>query len=130
MSMPLVEGGFGNCYLLCTSDGPKNASDNVEDDGPQKGLCLRLPNESELMPHSEADQYLEVGLVIGEEPGKYRPTGLSRNKGRQEEQTARGALDRSQNATRAFIRITSTSNHRQSCSLVVDSEMDTCMLSR
>lgn len=64
MSAPLVEGGFGNCYLLCTSDGPRNASYNAEDDGPQKGLGPCLPIKSELMPHGKADQYLEVGLVM------------------------------------------------------------------
>ncbi|KAF5602338.1 hypothetical protein FPCIR_1956 [Fusarium pseudocircinatum] len=96
---------FGNCHLWSTSDGPKNASYNIEDDGPQKGLCPRLSIESELMPHGKADQYLEVGLVIGEEPGKYRPRGLSRNKERQSEQAARGVLNNSQNVIQAFIRI-------------------------
>ncbi|KAF5587770.1 hypothetical protein FPANT_6806 [Fusarium pseudoanthophilum] len=70
----------------------------------QHGLCPR-PIESELTPHGKADQYLEVGLVIGEEPSKYKPTGLSQNKERQAEQAAMGVLDRSQNVMRTFIRI-------------------------
>ncbi|CCT61708.1 uncharacterized protein FFUJ_01808 [Fusarium fujikuroi IMI 58289] len=85
---------FGQCYLWSTSDGPKKGSYKVEDDGPQKRLCPCLPIESELMPHGKADQYPEVGLLIGEEPGKYKPTGLSRNKGRQSEQAARGVSER------------------------------------
>ncbi|KAF5559070.1 hypothetical protein FNAPI_4898 [Fusarium napiforme] len=44
---------FGNCHLWSTSDGPKNASYNVEDDGPQKGLCPRLPIESEHATRSQ-----------------------------------------------------------------------------
>ncbi|PNP77836.1 hypothetical protein FNYG_08917 [Fusarium nygamai] len=108
----------------------RNVSYNVEDDGPQKGSCARLPIESELMPHDKASQYLEIGLAIGEEPSKYKPTGLSRNKERQSEQAARGVLDRSQNVMRTFIRINEYIQPQAKCPLAVDSEMDTCMLSR
>ncbi|KAI6081514.1 hypothetical protein F4821DRAFT_264823 [Hypoxylon rubiginosum] len=53
-------------------------------DGPKSMPCPPLPGDEELLPHDDAKLYLEVGLIIGDEPDRYKPTGLARSKSRQE----------------------------------------------
>lgn len=73
-------------------------------DGPAKaGPCPTLPGSTELLPHMDAKEYLEVGLIIGDDPEKYKPVGLSGNKRRQDERKNRGVLPRDQSAMRVFV---------------------------
>lgn len=65
-----------------------------------------LPADNELLPHPLARLYLGVGLVMGKEPNKYKPTGISRNKARDMEREKRGMLRRDAHAVRAYIPIT------------------------
>jgi hypothetical protein len=48
-------------------------------------------------------EYLEVGLIIGDDPEKYRPVGFSSNKRRQDKSKNRGVLPRDQGAMRVFV---------------------------
>nr|POE65121.1 hypothetical protein CFP56_34789 [Quercus suber] len=78
------------------------ATDGPTDDSPS----LLLPTIEELTPSPVAMQYLEVGLVIGNDPKKYLPVGESRNKARVKAREDRGVLSRDPSALRAFIPIT------------------------
>ncbi|KAK4239267.1 hypothetical protein C8A03DRAFT_32679 [Achaetomium macrosporum] len=103
---------FQGVYLWALSEdgtGRKKATTvkyDVDDDGPAHGIPSKLPKEEELVPHEYAKLYLEVGLIIGSEPEKYKPVGLARNKARDEERKKRGVLRRDEGAMRVFIPVT------------------------
>jgi hypothetical protein len=84
-----------------TSSLTTNKQYKPENDGPDvAGLPGALPTEQERVPHETAVEYLEVGLVIGEEPQRVKRT----HKGRMKE--TRPTLTREPTALRAFIPIT------------------------
>ena len=104
---------FQQVYLWTTSEdnqsgtGKKKATTEKYDiakDGATHGVPSKLPNEKELTPHIQAKAYLEVGLIIGGQPDKYKATSLSRNKNR-EERKKRGILPCDEGAMRVFIPI-------------------------
>jgi len=98
-------------------DGPKKKKDkgagltnkgyNPDEDGPavatQGG---RLPTSEELQSGPTTVQYLEVGLVVGDKPDKYKPTAGSSKKDMKADRQRRGQMPRDKNAIRAFIPIT------------------------
>ncbi|KAL8714821.1 MAG: hypothetical protein Q9220_001334 [cf. Caloplaca sp. 1 TL-2023] len=66
--------GFTNKPYKADEDGPAV----VEQGG-------RLPTGDELQPGSNAVQYLEVGLVVGDKPDMYKPTKATSKKTAQNE---------------------------------------------
>lgn len=87
--------GFTNKAYKPEEDGPKVAT--------QGG---RLPTPEELQPGQSAVQYLEVGLVIGDNPGMYKPTANDKKKDIKAERQRRGEMPRAESAIRAFIPVT------------------------
>lgn len=84
-----------------------NLQYKVAEDKPEvSGLPPALPANEELVSHAAAVEYLEVGLVIGDEPNRYKKTGPSRSKEVEDERKKRGELPRDESAMRAFIPIT------------------------
>lgn len=78
-----------------------------EEDGPKIATQGgHLPGPEELESNPSAVQYLEVGLVIGDEPGIYKPTAHSKKKDIKTERQRRGEMPRHESALRAFIPIT------------------------
>ncbi|XEU99120.1 hypothetical protein FSHL1_004407 [Fusarium sambucinum] len=73
--------------------------------GPSHSTQERLPLGNELQPHHAAVRMLEVSLVTADDPKKYKFTGHSRDKGRQQKQKDRGTLSRDSNVFRAYIRM-------------------------
>lgn len=61
-----------------------NIAYNVAVDGPAvHGPPPTLPTTEEKTPHEKAKEYLpylEVGIVIGDDPTKFKPQGTSRSK--------------------------------------------------
>jgi hypothetical protein len=53
-----------------------------------------LHQHDELVPHANSKESLEVGLIIGDELHKLKPTGLSRDKVREEARKNRGVMRR------------------------------------
>lgn len=103
---------FQQVYLWTTSEddqsGKKKATTikyNVAEDGPAHEVPSKLPTQEELTPGPRTKLYLEVGIVIGSQPDKYKPVGLSRNKAKEEEREMRGVLPRDETAMRAFTPI-------------------------
>ncbi|KAK5997766.1 hypothetical protein PT974_00125 [Cladobotryum mycophilum] len=108
---------FQKVYLWTTTNDESSAGSskrkrattlkyNPATDGPaRRGPCPILPLGQELLPHIKAKAYLEVGIVIGDEPEKYKPSGISRDKTRDAARKMRGTLPRHANAMRAFIPI-------------------------
>lgn len=86
---------FTNKPYNSKEDGPKVAS--------QGG---RLPTPKELQPGPNAVQYLEVGLVIGNNPAMYKPTAGNSKKDTKTDRQRRGKMPRAESAIRAFIPIT------------------------
>lgn len=86
---------FTNKPYNSKEDGPKVAS--------QGG---RLPTPKELQPGPNAVQYLEVGLVIGDNPAMYKPTAGNSKKDTKTDRQRRGKMPRAESAIRAFIPIT------------------------
>ncbi|KAM0438082.1 hypothetical protein ACHAQK_007172 [Fusarium lateritium] len=74
--------------------------------GPKNGPTPCLPTKEELQPHLKAEPYLEIGLIIGEDPTKYKPTGHALDKGRAKAQKERGVLQRENSAMRVFHKFT------------------------
>lgn len=75
-------------------------------DGPvTAGACPELPVGQELFEDQNTKPYLEVGIVLGEEPKKYMPFGKARDKARDKARLQRGVLRRDHHALRAFIPI-------------------------
>ena len=87
--------------------GLTNKAYNPVEDGPavasQGG---RLPTPEELQSGPTTVQYLEVGLVIGDKPDKYKPTAGGSKKDMKADRQRRGEMPRDKNAIRAFIPIT------------------------
>jgi hypothetical protein len=78
-----------------------------DEDGP----CVatqggRLPTNEKLQPDPNAVQYLEVGLVIGDNPSVYKPTAASGKKDTKAARQLRGEMPRAESALRAFIPVT------------------------
>lgn len=46
---------------------------SVQEDGPHHGICPVLPSQTELLEEDNTREYLEVGLVFGDEPSKLMP---------------------------------------------------------
>jgi hypothetical protein len=87
--------------------GLTNKTYKPEEDGP--GVAPRggrLPTGEELEPGLSAVQYLEVGLVIGDNPAMYKPTAHDKKKDIKAERQLRGEMPRADSALRAFIPIT------------------------
>ncbi|XXG96390.1 hypothetical protein Hte_002672 [Hypoxylon texense] len=73
-------------------------------DGPKNSIPRPiLPNPEDLLPNKDAKLYVEVGLIIGDEPDRYKPAGTARSKSRQEAMEERGVMRRDESAMRVFI---------------------------
>ncbi|KAB5580375.1 hypothetical protein GE09DRAFT_1255157 [Coniochaeta sp. 2T2.1] len=83
---------------------------NPEEDGEAVGIPPKLPQGQELIPHGNAMEYVEVGLVIGGEPDRYTPQGGGRaaDKARKQQRQQRGVVPRDPTALRAYIPVTDT----------------------
>ncbi|KAK0635115.1 hypothetical protein B0T17DRAFT_650180 [Bombardia bombarda] len=84
---------------------------NVKTDGPEAGgLPSKLPRAEELIPDenpAKSRLYLEVGLIIGNEPLKYKPVGARRSSKKSKlERGKRGVLPRDPTAMRVFAPVT------------------------
>ncbi|KAM0498708.1 hypothetical protein ACHAP8_005927 [Fusarium lateritium] len=79
---------------------------NVRDHGPLRSTQSLLPSGEELKPHDAAVRMLEIGLVIADEPDRYKVTGNSRNKILEQQKRDRGILIRDENVFRAYIKAT------------------------
>jgi len=80
---------------------------NPKEDGPEvSSQGGRLPTPKELQPGPNAVQYLEVGLVIGDNPAMYKPTAGNSKKDIKTDRHRRGKMPRAESAIRAFIPIT------------------------
>jgi len=80
---------------------------NPKEDGPKVvSQGGRLPTPEELQPGPNAVQYLEVGLVIGDNPAMYKPTARGSKKDIKTDRQRRGKMPRAESAIRAFIPIT------------------------
>jgi hypothetical protein len=78
-----------------------------DEDGPRVATQGgRLPTNEELQPDPNAVQYLEVGLVIGDNPSIYKPTAASSKKDLKAARQLRGEMPRAESALRAFIPVT------------------------
>ena len=84
-----------------------NKAYKPEEDGPQvASQGGRLPTPEELEPGPNAVQYLEVGLVLGDDPAKYKPTATGTKKDIKADRERRGEMARAESALRAFIPVT------------------------
>lgn len=94
---------FQKVYLLASTASKATASATKFD---PKSDCMtgspKIPNGQELVPTDGTREYLEVGLVIGEEPDRYMATGKARDKEREKARERRGVLDRHPSAMRVF----------------------------
>ncbi len=92
-------------YLWASANKTTNQQYRPLTDGPDvAGACPVLPAPTELFPVEEdTKQYLEVGLIFGNEPDKYIAKGKSRDKQRDLERQQRGILRRDTSAMRVFI---------------------------
>lgn len=110
-------------YLWTTSEGDddgensskkkKGRATNVQYDPQQHGPNAtgrypRLPGGPELFEAPHTMEYLEVGLVIGDEPDRYKPKGQSRDKARTTEREKRGVMPREPSAMRVFTPVFNT----------------------
>jgi hypothetical protein len=87
--------------------GYSNKAYKPEEDGPSKAAAGgRLPTDEELQPGQSAVQYLEVGLVIGDNPGLYKAKASDKKKDIKAERQRRGEMQRAPSAIRAFIPVT------------------------
>lgn len=114
---------FQKVWLWTTSKGGDGGGANTqykpETDGPTQGMPYELPTAEEKKPHPMATEYLEVGLVIGEEPEKYTPKGSAKDKARKSERKQRGVLPRERGAMRAFIPATLSLSENAQAKFVV-----------
>jgi hypothetical protein len=99
-------------YLLKGStDGRKsgkgltNRQYDVKEDGPATNPVGQLPSAQELLPGSNVLQYLEVGIVIGDDPPRFKPGRRLSDKKNKEARQQRGEMPRHASAIRAFIHI-------------------------
>ncbi|KAI7196825.1 hypothetical protein KC363_g720 [Hortaea werneckii] len=84
-----------------------NKSYNPEEDGPPaSSVPPKLPGRLELESHQKTSEYLEVGLIIGDQPDKYRSKGVSRDAAREKARKEQGVMRRDQNAMRVFAPVT------------------------
>ncbi|GKU00732.1 hypothetical protein FLAG1_02261 [Fusarium langsethiae] len=79
---------------------------NPKTHGPSHSTQSRLSVGDGLKSHHGADRKLEIGLVAAGDPGKYKAKGLPRSKARQQEQQLRGVLERDDNVSRPYIKMT------------------------
>jgi len=87
--------------------GLTNRPYDIKEDGPTMNPVGQLPSAQELVPGSTVVQYLEVGMVIGDDPHKFKPSPLANEKNK-EDREQRGVISRHTSAIRAFIHISST----------------------
>ncbi len=95
-------------YLWAASNKTTTQQYQPPIDGPDvAGACPVLPDNEELVPvEINTKQYLEVGIIFGNEPDKYVAKGQSRDKQREQEKKQRGTLRRDTSAMRVFIPVT------------------------
>lgn len=72
-----------------------------EEDGPHVHPVTDLPTVNELTPSEDTVEYLEVGIVVGADPFKYRGSKPAQNA----ERLKRGNMPRDKSAIRAFIHV-------------------------
>ena len=91
-------------YLWTGSNAKSNLQYKPENDGPNNGGGAEpIPSPEELVSADDTKPYLEVGLVIGSDPAKYRNEVPSRNKRAENERKERGVSERDSSAMRVFI---------------------------
>ncbi|KAI6824688.1 hypothetical protein KC340_g11217 [Hortaea werneckii] len=89
------------------SSSTTNKSYNPEEDGPPaSSVPPKLPGRLELESHQKTSEYLEVGLIIGDQPDKFRSKGVSRDAAREKARKEQGVMRRNQNAMRVFAPVT------------------------
>ncbi|KAI7494969.1 hypothetical protein KC367_g7736 [Hortaea werneckii] len=89
------------------SSSTTNKSYNPEEDGPPaSSVPPKLPGRLELESHQKTSEYLEVGLIIGDQPDKFRSEGVSRDAAREKARKEQGVMRRDQNAMRVFAPVT------------------------
>jgi hypothetical protein len=100
-------------YLLRGSADSKNEKGlanrayGVKEDGPVMNPVGQIPSAQELLPGPNVVQYLEVGIVIGDDPLRFKPGALI-NKQNRHDREHRGDMPRHSSAIRAFIHTTTT----------------------
>jgi len=87
--------------------GLTNRPYDMEEDGTFLYSVGRLPSAQELLPGSDVVQYLEVGIVIGDDSPRFKPAPLT-NKKNKDDRKQRGDMPRHPSAIRAFIHIAPT----------------------
>jgi hypothetical protein len=101
--------------LRGSTDGKSNEKDpgltnkayNVKADDPVMNPVGQRPSAQEFLPGSDVVPYLEVGIVIGDDPSRFKPTPLE-NKKNKEDRKQRGDIPRHTSAIRAFIHVAPT----------------------
>jgi hypothetical protein len=81
---------------------------DVENCGPEHGGTEVLPDPAELEPAEETKLYMEVGFIIGDDPGRHTATGTPNAIARKTEQRNRGIMDRERNSMRVFVPVEDT----------------------
>jgi hypothetical protein len=87
------------------SSGLTNLSYKPDEHSPKLHPVGRLPTRTELESGEEAIEYIEVGIVCGENPAQYKQTGPS-GPAKVKARLARGDMQRDPYALRAFTPIT------------------------
>ncbi|KAM0422736.1 hypothetical protein ACHAPD_001198 [Fusarium lateritium] len=77
---------------------------NAQAHGPSHSTQSLLPSGEELKPHVAAVRMLEIGLVIADEPDRYKVTGHSRDKILEQQKRNRHILTRDGNLFRTYIK--------------------------
>jgi len=85
--------------------GLTNRPYNAEEDGPATNPVERLPTAQELQSGDDVMLYREVGIVIGDDPHKYKGAPLAVKKNRIDRKR-RGDMPRDESSIRAFIPFT------------------------
>lgn len=95
------------------TDGRKNEKGlttrphDIKKDDTTMNPVEQLPSAQELPPGPDVVQYLEVGIVIGDDPSRFKPAPLTDKKNK-DDRKKRGDIPRHTSAIRAFIRISPT----------------------
>ena len=87
--------------------GKTTTSYKPAEDAPTEPISI-LPTKEEIESRAGTMEFLVVGIVLAEDPGKYSTigTGKSRSKKRVEERAARGVIPAERNVLRAMVPIT------------------------
>ena len=98
-----------------SEQGLTNIPYDKKEDGPVMNPVGSLPSTQELVPGSHVVQYLEVGIVIGDDPSRFKPVRPLTNKKNKEGRKQRGDMPRHTSAIRAFIHISPTERSQAKC---------------